>query len=78
MTTKDLRDHLKTTHSQLEVYRPCFFRKKNIFINLLILFIEPKQYNNTISDVLHKTFVKDSTSLCSDYYWTLYYIKYNL
>ena len=24
-STKDLKDHLKTTHSQLEVFRPCFF-----------------------------------------------------
>ena len=24
MTRKDLKDHLKTTHLQLEVFRPCF------------------------------------------------------
>ena len=26
MTTTDLKDHLKTTNSQLEVFRPCFNR----------------------------------------------------
>ena len=26
MTTKDLKDHLKTTHSQLEVFRPCYYQ----------------------------------------------------
>ena len=25
-STKDLKDHLKTTHSQLEVFRPCFLK----------------------------------------------------
>ena len=25
MTTKDLKDHLKMTHSQIEVFRPCFY-----------------------------------------------------
>ena len=27
MTTKDLKDHLKTIHSQLEVFRPYFLPK---------------------------------------------------
>ena len=27
MTTKDLKDHLKTIHSQLEVFRPCYLPK---------------------------------------------------
>ena len=39
MTTKYLKDHLKTTHSQLEVFRPCLFLFARLSLRLCVVVV---------------------------------------
>ena len=43
-STKDFKDHLKTTHSQLEVFRPCFLLEIGILYALLGVIVIAHSY----------------------------------